>query len=68
MLISSYQKKAAENEAGRSLVFALFFGLNQADVEEAGIFFMNNKIPCLYRKAVSICSNQGTRELPYRES
>lgn len=55
MLISSYQKKAAENEAGRSLVFALFFGLNQADVEEAGIFFMNNKIPCLYRKAVSIC-------------
>lgn len=56
MLISSYQKKAAENEAGRSLVFTLFFGLNQADVEEAGIFFfMNNKIPRLYRKAVSIC-------------
>lgn len=42
MLTGSYQKKKkeAENEAGRNLALAPFFGLNRADVEEAGFFFL----------------------------
>lgn len=40
MLIDSYQgKKKVDNEAGRCMVFALFFDLNQGDVKET-VFFL----------------------------
>lgn len=49
-----FRKKEAEKEAGRNLVFALFFGLNQADVE-AVFFFMNNKTHvCIVEPSVAV--------------
>lgn len=50
MLIGGYQKKEEDNEVERGRVFALFFDLNQGDVEETAFFLfflMENRIPCL---------------------
>lgn len=50
-----FRKKEAEKEAGRNLVFALFFGLNQADVESVFFFFMNNKTHvCIVELSVAV--------------